>query len=290
MSLFIASLNSGSNGNCYYVGNEEEAVLIDAGISCRETERRLLRLGLDKSKIKAIVITHEHSDHINGLYQLVKKNGWPVYITPGTLAESRIDLSLYVVHTFDAGKIFHIGRLAIKAFQKFHDAADPHSVVVECNDVRVGVFTDIGVVCPQVIEHFNTCHAVFLESNYDEEMLEKGPYPYHLKRRIRGGKGHISNKQAIQLFKDHRSAFLSHLILSHLSQQNNDPHLVQHLFSAEAEGTRIVVASRTNESEVFHIQNTNHTFFSPLKEEFTQAYFPPKKAKKVMNENQLSLF
>lgn len=286
MALFIASLNSGSNGNCYYVGNEREAVLVDAGISCRETEKRLLRLGLDKSKIKAVIITHEHTDHINGLYQLLKKNNWPVYITPPTLAESRLDLSLQIVRPFEATTPITIGSLSITCFPKFHDASDPHSVVVACGELKVGVFTDIGVVCPRVVEHFKTCHAVFLEANYDEEMLERGPYPYHLKKRIRGGKGHISNKQAVQLFIEHKAPHLSHLILSHLSQHNNDPRLVYDLFSSVAGSTTITVASRFEETQVFHVR-ASHT---PSVEAFTQAYMPISKTKRRKNEDQLSLF
>lgn len=286
MSLFIASLNSGSNGNCYYVGNEDEAILIDAGISCRETEKRLLRLGLDKDKIKAVIITHEHTDHIKGLYQLLKKHGWPVYITAPTLVESRLDLSLQIVRSFEASQPIAIGSLSITCFPKHHDAADPHSVLVACGKVKVGIFTDIGSVCPQVIEHFKVCHAAFLESNYDEEMLEKGPYPYHLKRRIRGGKGHISNKQAVELFHQHRAPHLSHLILSHLSQQNNDPALVHALFSSVAGSTTITVASRFQESPLFHVSDSHSSFV----EAFSNMYIPISKAKRKNNEDQLSLF
>ena len=117
----------------------------------------------------------------------------------------------------------------------------------------MGVLTDIGAACEHVRKHFSQCHAAFLEANYDEEMLEKGRYPYHLKRRIRGGLGHLSNSQALEVFINHRSPNLSHLLLSHLSKDNNNPELVQELFNQHANGTEIIVASRYQESAVYHI-------------------------------------
>jgi phosphoribosyl 1,2-cyclic phosphodiesterase len=253
MSLFISSLNSGSNGNCYYIGNERDAILVDAGISCRETERRMHRLGLSMQKVRAIFISHEHSDHINGVTVLSKKYNLPVYITTGTLNNCSLVLDIQKTFSFTAYEAIKIGELLISAFPKFHDAAHPHSFIVECNGVKVGVLTDIGIACENVIKHFSQCHAAFLEANYDEELLEKGRYPYHLKRRIRSGHGHLSNSQALEVFINHRSAHLSHLLLSHLSRDNNSPELVHELFSQHANGTEIIVASRYEESAVYHI-------------------------------------
>ena len=253
MSLFIASLNSGSNGNCYYIGNEHEAVLIDAGISCRETEKRMLRLGLSMRKVKAIFVSHEHSDHINGIPMLAKKYQLPVYITPPTLQNGGLKIEEHLVFSFVAMQSISIGNLKVTAFPKKHDAINPHSFTITYNDTAIGVFTDIGAVCENVIHHFSKCHAVFLEANYDDQMLDSGNYPYHLKRRIRSGHGHLSNKEAQLLFTTHRSPYLTHLFLSHLSKNNNDPQLVQELFDACAEGTHIVVASRNEETAVYHI-------------------------------------
>ncbi|MDP9076526.1 MAG: MBL fold metallo-hydrolase [Bacteroidota bacterium] len=255
MSLFIASLNSGSNGNCYYVGNEHEAVLIDAGISCRETERRMLRLGLSMQKVKAIFVSHEHSDHINGIPVIAKKYRLPVYITPPTLQRGGLMLDQELVISFAAFDTIIIGDLHVTAFPKQHDASNPHSFLITCRDVKVGVFTDIGIVCENLVNHFSQCHAAFLEANYDDEMLDKGGYPYHLKRRIRGGQGHLSNKQALELFTTHKPAFMTHLLLSHLSKNNNDPQLVQNLFDDCADGVNIIVASRYIETEVYYISN-----------------------------------
>ena len=201
MSLFIAALNSGSNGNCYYIGNAAEAVLIDAGITCRETEKRMLRLGLSINNVKAIFISHEHSDHIYGLEALSSKYKLPVFFSEATHKHSGIKIKHELVHYFFSNQRIQIGSLTIKAFQKLHDACDPHSFIVQNeNDVCVGVFTDVGKACEQVIYHFKRCNAVFLEANYDNEMLQSGNYPYFLKRRISGGNGHLSNIEALELF------------------------------------------------------------------------------------------
>lgn len=253
MSLYIASLNSGSNGNCYYVGNDNDAVLVDAGISCRETERRMKRLGLAMQKVRAIFVSHEHSDHINGIAVLSKKYQLPVYITSATLQNSGLQLEHHFVTSFRAYEPITIGEIEISAFPKFHDAAHAHSFVVTCNDVTVGVFTDIGVPCNHLTDHFSKCQAAILETNYDEEMLKNGRYPYHLKRRISGGLGHLSNTQALEVFLAHRPQFMSHLLLGHLSRDNNKPELVYELFSKHANGTEIVVASRYEETAVYHI-------------------------------------
>ena len=256
MSLFIASINSGSNGNCYYVGNEHEAVLIDAGISCREIRKRMNRLGLYMEKVKAVFVSHEHSDHIRGLETLTRKYAIPVYITSDTLKNSGLFIDKQLVKSFRANEPVDIGQLKIHPFPKHHDASDPFSFVVSCNNIQVGVFTDIGTPCENVIHHFQHCHAVFLEANYDEKMLEEGSYPYYLKQRIRGDKGHLSNKQALELFLSHRPQFMSHLLLSHLSQNNNCPDLVSALFHPHALHTKIIVASRYEETAVYHIQHS----------------------------------
>src|SRR4051812_48823373 len=181
MSLYITSLNSGSNGNCYYIGNESEAVLVDAGISCREIERRIKRLGLCMQKVKAVFVSHEHTDHIKGLPGLAKKFKFPVYITPATLFHSKCILDKSAIKTFVANEPVSIGGLSIVAFPKFHDASDPFSFTVTCAGIKVGIFTDIGMPCKNLIHHFKDCHAAFLETNYDEHMLNTGNYPYHLK-------------------------------------------------------------------------------------------------------------
>ena len=255
MSLYITSLNSGSNGNCYYVGNSAEAVLIDVGISCRETEKRMKHLGLSMKTVKAIFVSHEHGDHIKGVSTLANKYSLPVYITEGTAKHGPI-LIKHLTQRFIANEPVAVGALSVTAFTKQHDAADPHSFVVRYNGITVGVITDIGIACNQVIHYFKQCHAAFLESNYDEVMLENGRYPLHLKNRIRGGQGHISNKQALELFTKHRPPFMTHLLLAHLSKENNSPQLAESVFAPYTNGTNIIVASRYEATKVFIITSS----------------------------------
>ncbi len=254
MSLFITSLNSGSNGNCYYIGNDTEAILVDAGISCRETEKRMRLLGLAMQKVKAIFISHEHIDHIRGLAGLAQKYTLPVYLTNHTCNHCSVPVNAALTHELFANNPVHIGGLSITPFAKHHDAVDPHSFIITGNGVTVGVFTDIGAPCDRLTKHFSQCHAAFLEANYDEELLENGRYPQFLKNRIRGGKGHLSNRQALEIFIAHRPPFMTHLLLSHLSKDNNNPDMVQQLFNDHANGIQIIVASRYEQTALYYIQ------------------------------------
>lgn len=263
MSLFITSLNSGSNGNCYYVGNETEAILVDAGISCREIEKRLKRLDLNIQIIKAIFISHEHSDHIKGVSVLSKKYQLPVYITKKTLDNGRIALEKQLVFSFEGHEKIQIGNLSITSFPKRHDACDPYSFSISCNELNVGVFTDIGAPCTHLIAHFQKCHAAFLESNYDTDMLVNGNYPYHLKKRISSGNGHLSNAQALEIFQTHRPPFMKYLFLAHLSKNNNSPELVSRLFNDCACGVKIIVASRYEETKVYELKDAASSRMKP---------------------------
>lgn len=282
MSLFITSLNSGSNGNCYYIGNDTEAVLIDAGISCRETEKRMQLLGLSMKLVKAIFISHEHTDHIKGLPAIAEKYNLDIYITGKTMLNSGMTVSKQQEKSFSAYQPVNIGSLAVTAFPKYHDAADPHSFIIRFRNICIGVFTDIGAPCKHVLKHFSLCHAAFLEANYDESLLDNGRYPYFLKKRIRGGQGHLSNHQALEIFKAHRPPFMTHLLLSHLSRDNNDPQLVQRLFEEAATGVNIIIASRDVHTPVFQItQDTS------INNSRRFSYFAKDKRK---SDAQLSLF
>jgi phosphoribosyl 1,2-cyclic phosphodiesterase len=253
MSLFITSLNSGSNGNCYYIGNGEEAILIDAGLPCKELELRMMRLGLSMERVKAVFISHEHTDHISGIPTLLKRYKLPVYITPSTLRNGKIRFDATLINYFIPYQPVTIGSLKITAFPKFHDACDPHSFIVSNGKINIGVFTDIGKACEHVTRHFSICHAAFLESNYDELMLREGRYPWYLKNRITGGKGHLSNTQALEIFLQHRPTYMTHLLLAHLSKENNCPRLVGDLFTKHAGNINVVVATRYTETPVYEI-------------------------------------
>jgi len=215
----------------------------------------MMRLGLSMQRVKAIFISHEHSDHIRGLAVLAKKYRLPVYVTDGTVHHCG-DVPKELCFTLKSYLPVKIGNLEIIAFPKHHDAVEPHSFMITNDDTRIGVFTDIGAPCEHLIRHFAQCHAVFLEANYDEGMLEQGRYPFYLKRRIRGGKGHLSNKQALEMFINHKPDYMSHVLLAHLSKDNNDPEKAQQLFAEHAGDIHISVASRYEESPVYCINPT----------------------------------
>jgi len=278
MALYFTSLNSGSNANCYYAGTLEEGILIDAGLSCRETEKRMKLSNLPMENVKAVFISHEHTDLIYGLAGLAKKYHLPVYITHTTLNAIPFPIDSSLVRSFTHGKPVVIGNISITGFRKSHDAGDPHSFLVSAFGVNLGVITDIGHACKTVIRYFQQCHAAFLEANYCEDMLANGDYPYYLKRRISGDNGHLSNAQALELFCNYRSPQLRLLILSHLSRNNNRPELVESMFQPHAGTTQIVVASRYEASPVFSIE--------PMPIAVSLSY----KKKKLPDERQLSLF
>ncbi len=211
------------------------------------------RLGLTIEKVKGIFISHEHSDHIKGLPVLSKKYQLPVYITPATLQYTRMQIQANLLRSFKAYEPIQLGRLRISPFPKKHDAIEPHSFTIGDGSTTVGVFTDIGSHCEHLIHHFKQCHAVFLEANYDDDLLDKGRYPFFLKNRIRGGNGHLSNQKALELFLDYRTPQLSHLFLSHLSKDNNCADLVQRLFETHAGATHVIVASRDRETAIYQI-------------------------------------
>ena len=278
MSIQVCSLNSGSNANCYYIGNSQEAVLVDAGLSCRETERRMKQSGLSMENVKALFISHEHTDHICGLAGISKKYRLPVYVTSDTLRHINMPLDPVLVHPFKHAKPIRVGNLVVTPFNKSHDAADPHSFIVSGYGINTGIITDIGYACKRVIKYFGQCHAVFLESNYCDNMLTNGSYPWYLKKRISSDEGHLSNAQALDLFRHYRSADLRLLVLSHLSKNNNKPKLVEELFTPHAGKTRIFIASRYEASPVFTIESNA---IAAVK----------RPAKKIMkDERQLSLF
>lgn len=251
MPLHIVSINSGSNGNCYYVGNENSAILVDVGLSCRQIELRMFDLNLSMAAVKAIFISHEHSDHIKGVTVLAKKYGLPVYASEGTVKAGRLKLSQ--LSFLEDRTPIQVGDLEVIPFKKLHDAADAYSFNVSGEGKTIGVYTDIGQVCENLIGHFRLCDAVILEANYDDELLKNGSYPYYLKQRISGGMGHLSNDKALTLVNEHSSINLKLILLAHLSKENNRPELVQELFEKNTQGKEIVVLSRYESSTIYKI-------------------------------------
>ena len=249
----ICAIASGSNGNCYYVGNEKEAILIDAGISRRQILKRMKMKRLDIRKVKAVFITHEHSDHMRGVRVLADTHQMPVYFTEDTLRNTRHQHRPENIRLFEAGESITIGGYTVFSFSKNHDAADPVSFRIKVNGINVGVFTDIGKPCVNVKHHLENCDVAFLETNYDERMLWEGAYPQYLKVRVASDKGHMSNDQAKELVKELSPGKLKHLFLSHISADNNRVEFALDTFSDLKERINIIATSRYAPSDVLEL-------------------------------------
>ncbi len=249
----ICALASGSNGNCYYIGNENEAVLIDIGIYYKRLIERLNKTGLDKNKIKAIFISHEHTDHIQGARSASNKLGIPVYYTKKTYNKSYNKNKAQNFIFFEPDTPYIIGNIKIYPFRKNHDAADPCSFRIEINNKNIGVMTDIGEVDEILQTELSKCDAVFLESNYDEDMLQNGLYPYHLKQRVSSAKGHLSNLQSLKLIENYASPNLKTIFLSHISAVNNTHEIVKNTFKHLSEKYNIILTSRQKATNIIKI-------------------------------------
>lgn len=249
----ICSIASGSNGNCYYIGNQNDAVLVDAGISTKQILLRMAERNLDPRKIKALFITHEHSDHMRGARVLAKRLQIPVYITAKTYNNSYKNLRPYYPTFFKPEDVIEVGEFRVHPVLKNHDAAEPCSFRVQYGERNIGIFTDIGEACENVRTHFKKCDGLFLESNYDEKMLWDGHYPWYLKKRVASEVGHLSNDQAFQLLNEHSSENLQCVFLSHLSRDNNSPEKAFETMQSLSKKFEIRLASRYEASEIFQL-------------------------------------
>jgi len=253
--LKIASIASGSNGNCYYLGNDDDAILIDAGISAKQIAERMTRLGLSLSKLRGVFISHEHSDHIRGIDVFSRKYSVPVFMTQKTYVSYDHVIRDTLLNFFSPGEQVQLGNICVHPFLKSHDAVEPCSFSVSSRSRNVAVMTDIGLQCENVIDHIRNADAIFLESNYDDQMLKTGTYPAYLKKRIASDVGHLSNTQAALLTLEHASARLRHIFLSHLSANNNTPELALRTFMRLMEQRSdlqldVMLASREKESSI----------------------------------------
>ena len=237
--LNVCVLASGSRGNAIFVSGEGGAVLFDAGLSGVEIERRMASRGLEPKELMAIVVSHEHSDHIRGVGILSRRYKLPVYMNPATAEAVGNQLGrFHDLRHFECGAPFTIGSLCIQPFSISHDAADPSGFTVTHEGVKLGIATDLGRATAVVIEHLKACHAIILETNHDEEMLIQGPYPWPLKQRIRGRNGHLSNPDAGSLLTSVLHDDLRHVWLAHLSQENNTPDKAEGEIAPLVEGLR----------------------------------------------------
>ncbi len=249
----ICALASGSNGNCYYIGNENSAVLIDIGIYYKRLIERLNDTGLDKNKIKAIFISHEHTDHIQGARVTSKKLGIPVFYTKKTFHKCYDKNKTDNFGFFEPGTPYIIDDIKIHSFQKNHDAVDPCSFRIEIENKHIGVMTDIGTIDETLQKEFSKCDAAFLESNYDEELLQNGLYPYHLKQRVSSDKGHLSNLQTLELIENYASDKLKTIFLSHISAVNNTLKIAEDTFKHLNKRCQIILTSRQKASELIKL-------------------------------------
>ena len=226
----FASLGSGSRGNATLISQGKTTLLVDCGFSARETEKRLQKLGLDASKLSAIVVTHEHADHVNGVRVLARKYRLPVYATTGTAGCMTADLTALITE-FSCHDVFDIGDIEVHPFPVPHDAREPSQFVFSNGQHRLGLLTDVGMSTPIIEQALSGCDALLLEANHDMDMLDNGDYPDHLKYRVAGRLGHLNNVQSAALLKKIDTSRLQHIVAMHLSEKNNSPDLVSPLFA-----------------------------------------------------------
>lgn len=235
MAMRMTVLASGSKGNCTVVSSSQASLLVDAGISCRETLKRMRAAGEDPEKLKAIVISHEHSDHVAGLQVLARKLHIPVFITESTYHRWHREnkdsegkpARLERLEHFQAGRSFSVADIKVTAFTIPHDAADPCGFTFKADGLKFAVVTDLGYMPPNVKEQLHRCDALLIESNHDLEMLRNGPYPWMVKQRVMSRVGHLSNSALAEFFENDYDGHASHVVLAHLSEQNNHPELAR---------------------------------------------------------------
>ena len=224
----FAVLGSGSQGTGTLIASDSTYVLVDCGFSLRETERRLVRLGVSPHQLSAILVTHEHADHVHGVGLLSRRYNLPVYMSRGTQRGMRkpIEPAAYVA----GGETLQIGALEISVTRVAHDAQEPTQYVFSDGQRRFGLLTDLGSYCAGVLASYSNLDALMIESNHCRDLLARGHYPAFLKQRVGGQEGHLNNHQAANLVAELGWQDLQHLVLAHLSSKNNLPQLARQCF------------------------------------------------------------
>lgn len=251
----FASLGSGSRGNAMLIEAGSTRVLLDNGFAAREVESRLGQIGVEPDTIDAIVVTHEHQDHIKGVGAYARRYRLPVWMTAGTHRQNRCgelpELKLFNPH--ENG--FQIGDLDVTPFPVPHDATEPAQFVFTAQGRRFGILTDIGFYTPHISTMLQSCDALFLECNHDVDMLAQGPYPPALQRRVAGSLGHLSNDQAADFLRQFDLERLQHLVAAHLSEKNNTPDLVRSSMLEVSQNIeeRLSIAGQDQVSPLFEI-------------------------------------
>lgn len=226
----MTAIASGSSGNCTYINENNTHILVDAGVSCKRITQGLYGLDVPPEDLDAIFITHEHSDHISGLKILSKKQQIPIYGTAGTLeairrGDTKHEINPDLYHPIDADAPILIKELTITAFRNTHDAADPVGYRIDGDGHAVAVATDLGNYTDYTVSHLKDLDAILIEANHDLRMLQVGPYPFDLKRRIMSDYGHLSNDRCGDLLNEILHDHIRHILLGHLSKENNFPDL-----------------------------------------------------------------
>lgn len=222
--LAVCALASGSRGNAIYVSDGRTGLLVDAGLSGVEIERRLAARDLSPESIDAILVSHEHTDHVKGVGVMARKYSLPIYMTPKTARAVGSKLGkVKEIRHFEPGTGFVVDELSVHPFALSHDAADPAGFTISRNGTKIGLATDLGVATALVKAHLSACSLLVLEANHDPDLLMNGPYPWHLKQRVKGRTGHLSNWQSRELLQAVLHEGMRHVVLGHLSQQNNTP-------------------------------------------------------------------
>jgi len=259
----VCVLASGSKGNAVYISDGATAVLVDAGLSGIEIQRRMRSRGLVPEDLDAIIVSHEHTDHIQGVGVLSRRYRLPVYINRKTrkAAESQLG-TVYGYHNFECGRTFSINKLTVHPFSICHDAADPAGFTFMQNGFKTAVATDLGIATAMVREHLKGCRLIVVEANHDPEMLLVGPYPWHLKQRIKGRTGHLSNSASRDLLAEIRHNGLQHVILAHLSDKNNtSTKAIGEVAPVLATcGAELVVATQETATPLFHLKTGTCSF------------------------------
>lgn len=251
----VCVLASSSAGNCTFITGGRTRILVDAGLSRKETFARLAAIGESPENLDAILVSHEHSDHVAGLPRVMKQLKIPVYLTHLTAPAIEWNDCTPAVETFQAGRRISIGDLEIDTFTVPHDAADPVGFCFRSEGIKVGLVTDLGYIPDAIKFHLQGTNLLILESNHDLEMLKVGPYPWSVKQRVMGRKGHLSNEVVSDFIRNDLDSTTSALILGHLSEHNNHPELVRLVASQALIGrellTKLIVAEPRRQTEIF---------------------------------------
>ncbi len=245
MSLRITVLGSGSTGNATLVSHGDTNILIDVGLSGRETRRRLASCGVAADRVSAIVLTHEHFDHCRGVASFSRGLEIPVFVTEATLSASGLCIRQSSVRTIESGRSFDIDGIGFTPFSIPHDAADPLGFTIEKDGIKAAIVMDLGYISNLVMERLKGCDGFILESNHDLRMLKAGPYPEQLKQRIRSRLGHLSNEDVAEYLSANFDGKAQQIVLAHLSQKNNLPELAMESARKALEGRSAIAGNQT---------------------------------------------